>query len=277
MMQRVSVSRMAIAVVACAVLVLAGLGVAEASEGDSAPANGGTRPSTRQVRAVPPISRAAIFTSIAPCRVLDTRPSTPLVNSERDFKVTGALAAQGGSNTCGIPANATAVAINLTGIATGNAGGYVRGWADDATPPNATLLNFASSINASNQVDIPLCTGCVAGNRFTLRAYGSADVVGDAVGYYTPPMYAIVNTDGNLYSNISSGLISVNRASIGHYNLYFHQDITRCAVVASDLLWATSRDVSPDAVDDSNGHVEIEVRDHSNALTDTIFNVSVTC
>ncbi|HEV8631953.1 MAG TPA: DUF11 domain-containing protein, partial [Thermoanaerobaculia bacterium] len=54
------------------------------------------------------------YFTITPCRVVDTRSTTPLDDDEtRDFVVAGA---------CGIPAEARAVAVNITGVDPGSGG-----------------------------------------------------------------------------------------------------------------------------------------------------------
>ena len=98
-----------------------------------------------------------LYTGVTPCRIVDTRLAGGPLVSTRHFQASGNLASQGGSNTCGIPANATSIAVSLTAISQGQ--GYLRGWASGTTPPTATLLNYGTAINMSNMVNLPRCSG----------------------------------------------------------------------------------------------------------------------
>ena len=63
-----------------------------------------------------------VYTPVVPCRIVDTRNAGGQIgpNSSRDFKVwvsSGGFTAQGGSATnCNIPANPTAVVLNITAV-----------------------------------------------------------------------------------------------------------------------------------------------------------------
>lgn len=226
--------------------------------------------------ASPPTTKSELYTGIKPCRIFDTRPSTPMTNSSRNFAVSGTLAGQGGSNTCGIPSYATSVAVNITAISTGSTG-YVRGWAYKDTPATATLLNFGPAINVSNQVNIPLCKASCAGLGLTLKSVGSTDLVGDAVGYYTSPVYALVLGDGSAWAGATSGLTGLIRTGTGHYVLAFDRDLKYCTITTTDIYFDLNHEVSADAVDAMNGQVEVEVRDKDDALVDTAFYITATC
>lgn len=280
------IPRSAIALGAVVALTVGGWSAASAIGGDPGgrinpptAADGQAQRSAAGTRVLPPAAAASKtenFTGITPCRIFDTRPATPLANTTRNFKVSGTLSGQGGSNTCGVPTNATGIVVNLTGISTGG-NGFIRGWAFGAAPATATLLNFGPAINVSNQVNIPLCKTSCGGNGFTLKAFGTADIVGDAVGYYTAPLYALVQGNGTVLDGISSGLLVSGRTSVGHYDFLFDRDVTHCAVVASDLIFAANREVSVDAVDFSGGELQVEVRDYNNDAVDTAFYISITC
>ena len=280
------IPRSAIALGAVLALTVGGWSTASAIGGDPgdrinppSAADGQAQRSAAGTRVLPTAAAASKtegYTGITPCRIFDTRPGSPLANASRNFKVTGTLSGQGGSNTCGVPTNATGIVVNLTGISTGG-NGFIRGWAFNAAPATATLLNFGPAINVSNQVNIPLCKTSCGGNGFTLRAFGTADIIGDAVGYYTAPLWALVQDNGTVLNGNSSGLVVVGRTSVGHYDLLFDRDVTNCAVVASDLIFASNREVSVDAVDFSGGEVQVEVRDFNNDLANTVFYISITC
>jgi hypothetical protein len=255
--------------------VFGGLTVAGGEGRGLPPGVGQSAPAETPVRAVASdVGRTEEYTAIAPCRVFDTREQAgPLVNGTRSFDVSGNLTAQGGSSSCGIPTNATSIAINLTGISTGSTG-FVRGWAAGTPPPTATLLNFGPAINVSNQVNIPLCKAGPCPNAFTLRAFGSTHIVGDAVGYFTAPMYANVTSIGGIRASRSSGVVSTTRTSIGEFTVTFDRDLTGCAVQATDLRFDPINEISADF---SASDVFVNVKDLEGNQADTDFFVTVTC
>ena len=213
------------------------------------------------------------FTSVTPCRLLDTRKAGgPITNADRSFVVSGSLAGQGGNSAgCGIPSNASAITINLTGISKFT--NVIRGWPYGATPPIATLLNYSPALHASNMVTIPLCRG-VCAKAFTLHAYATAHVVGDVLGYYTLPIYALIDSSGTIVN--SSSIVSVTHPATGVYDVTFDRPMTGCAINATDEIWASNRDVSPD---DPNGKTTVifKVTDTSNNLVDTWFHLAASC
>jgi hypothetical protein len=109
-----------------------------------------------------------------PTRVLDTRTTT---GGHR-----GALGAGGQlSLQLGLPADATAVVLNLTAT-DATAGGFLTAWPTGAARPTASNVNFAKGQTAANLVTVPLGTG---GAVDVYNLAGSTDVVADLFGYYT--------------------------------------------------------------------------------------------
>lgn len=268
--------RRALLVAAVCLAVFGGWSVADAGGDGANPQGAPQAPSAGGVRAIAAASKAENYTGIKPCRVLDTRASTPLVDQARNFKVTGSLTSQGGLANCGIPANATTLVMNLTGISTGSTG-FVRAWAYGTAQPTATALNFGPAINVSNQINVPLCKASCNGVAFTLRAWGSTHLVGDAVGYYTPPLYVAVSSTGTIYRAVSSGVVSTSRGGTGSFDVSFDRDLTGCSASATDIVWSSNRDVSPEITSGTGGGVHIEIRDKSDALVDSYFYLSITC
>jgi len=225
-----------------------------------------------------PAPQGTLYVEVQPCRVLDTRlMSGPLSGTSVTFDASGDLTPQGGSASCGIPEDATAIAVNLTGITTTSTGGFLRGWPAGSPQPNATLLNYSTAIHASNMVNIPLgtgpCTGC--GAQFKLRNWGgNVHVVGDVVGYYTRPPFAQVTGAGALVAG-SSHVMSSSRLSAGVYQLIFDRDMTRCAFTVNvrnspRLITAALSPSNPDML-------MVVVRDPGNTPQDSEFDVSATC
>ncbi|MFK0231653.1 PKD domain-containing protein [Streptomyces vinaceus] len=113
------------------------------------------------------------FSPMAPTRLADTRAAGGALGGgqTRTVKVAG---------TAGIPADATAVALNLTGTgATENA--HVIAYPDPAKRPATSNLNLEPGKDKSNQAIVPV------GPDGSITLYtntGSAHLVLDAVGWY---------------------------------------------------------------------------------------------
>jgi glucose/arabinose dehydrogenase len=125
------------------------------------------------------VAHPAFFT-LPPCRLLDTRgPVGPLggpalaAGATRTFDVHG---------VCGVPATATAIAVNATVTApTGQ--GNVRLFAAGEATPAASTLNFTAGLTRANNAVVRLGTG---GGFSVLcsMASGSTHLVVDVTGYH---------------------------------------------------------------------------------------------
>jgi hypothetical protein len=132
-----------------------------------------------------------VYTPVAPCRVLDTRSAGgPLAaGTQRNIRVAGALAGQGGEANCGVPFGpATAVVLNFVAV-TPQGPGDLRAWAFGGAAPNASVLNYAAvaGLNIANGVVVPICNPGAAscGADLVLQADASAtQVVADVLGYF---------------------------------------------------------------------------------------------
>jgi len=124
-----------------------------------------------------------LFVPIVPCRLLDTRGadhigprSSPLGNAD-----TYNQAVSGTNGQCTIPAEAKAVAMNVTAV-NGTADSFLTLWPADATQPLASNLNWRAGDGATpNKVDVKL--GADGRINFYNNA-GTVDVIADIVGYY---------------------------------------------------------------------------------------------
>lgn len=232
----------------------------------------GAQTATAPAAAQPPTTEE--YVGVAPCRLVDTRQTSILDGTTRRFTAAGNLAAQGGNASgCDIPTHATSIAVNLTGITT-TPGGFLRGWAADAVAPNATLLNYAPAINASNMVNIPLCQsqGCSA--EFNLRNFvGDVHVVADVLGYYQSPTFAQVSSSGAIIA--SSGVTGVTQTGASTFDVTFDRRIDTCgfSAIANDVT--NNRVVS--AIAPSGTTVRVIARDTANAPQPTAFTLTVTC
>ncbi|MER5637602.1 PKD domain-containing protein [Kitasatospora sp. NPDC002227] len=114
-------------------------------------------------------SGTSLFTPVVPTRLVDTRKQTAL--------------GQGGTlkvNT-GVPAGATGAVLNVTSTAS-TAGGYLTVWADGATKPGTSNVNFPAGGTVPNHVTTPLGTN---GAFDVYNFAGSTQVVADLFGYFS--------------------------------------------------------------------------------------------
>lgn len=129
-----------------------------------------------------------VYTMVTPCRILDTRNAVGRLSSSvpRDFFVHGgSFAAQGGAaSSCGIPADPSAVAINVVAV-TPDADGFLTIYPSGVARPNAASLNYARNSITSNGVIARATIG--ATNDLTMFSQAGADVVIDIVGYFMAP------------------------------------------------------------------------------------------
>jgi len=126
---------------------------------------------------------ASTFTPVTPQRVLDTRNGTGVrrgkvgQGASVDLPVAGVRTAQGP-----VPANATAVVLNVTATDT-TTGTDVRAYPTGSAVPLASNINAAARSTAPNLVTVRLG----ANGRISLRnGLGSVHLIGDIAGYYTP-------------------------------------------------------------------------------------------
>jgi len=132
----------------------------------------------------PPVATATgalDFYTVAPCRLLDTRnasgpaggPALP-PGSQRVIAVTG---------HCGVPADAKAVAVNLTVVAAG-AAGDLRFFPGNAQPPNSSTINFGPGQTRANNAVLMLAssgTGTLAAQN---DGGAATHLLVDVTGYF---------------------------------------------------------------------------------------------
>ncbi|MGL5865963.1 MAG: hypothetical protein ACRCYX_08840 [Dermatophilaceae bacterium] len=122
------------------------------------------------------VSTRGEFTSVAPYRVLDTRTAaSPLrAGQNRTVTLTG-----GGT---GIPASGvTAVVLNAT-VTGPTSGSSLTVWANGATRPTGSTLNFAAGQTIANHATVPVDA---AGRASLYNQTGTTHVILDVVGYYS--------------------------------------------------------------------------------------------
>jgi hypothetical protein len=110
------------------------------------------------------------FVAIDPCRLLDTREGEPL---GPDSTIGQPVA------PCGVPASATAVSVNVTGI-NASAPTFITLWGSGALPGTSTLNLVPDDPANPNGAIVPVSQGAIqVYNRF-----GTADVIVDVSGYF---------------------------------------------------------------------------------------------
>lgn len=278
-----------------AAVLAAGFGgytAASATGGDQNPNVTASRAGTTERRAAPRLidhgaligGQTETYTGITPCRIIDTRnEGGPISNTARHYRVSGGLSAQGGADTCDIPYYASSIVMNVTGISAGGTG-YMRALAYGSGAAGATVLNYSPALNATNQVNVPLCrkpaTGAnpCGGGAFTVRNVGTADLVADAIGYYAPPIFARVSGTGVLVE--SSGVYSVARTPgfpVGNYTIVFDREVRECSAAATDINWNNHNDVSIDLGNNVPNHGEVAITKADGSYRSSDFYLTVTC
>jgi GH25 family lysozyme M1 (1,4-beta-N-acetylmuramidase) len=113
------------------------------------------------------------YTARSPQRVLDTRGGTGPLGPQGTTTVN--LSAQ-------VPAGATAVTLNLTGVGA-TQGTFVSAWPTGQARPNVSSLNLNNADATPNLVTVKLGT-----NRSVdlFNNAGSVDLIADLAGYYSP-------------------------------------------------------------------------------------------
>jgi len=123
--------------------------------------------------ATPP---AANFFTVSPCRVADTRAAQAPALGPGERRV---LAVTG---LCGVPASATAVALNVT-VASPAAQGFVRVTSGNGLSETSTL-NFVAGVTRANNAVVLLATDGTGTLSATNASAGSTQLVVDVTGYF---------------------------------------------------------------------------------------------
>jgi hypothetical protein len=121
---------------------------------------------------------SAKFYGVTPCRVVDTRnPDGPLAGPAL---VAGASRAFTVGGVCGIPADATAVALNVT-VTGATAPGSLTVYPGTGPAPEASAIHFSARTRANN-----VTMGIVGGVLSVLdrQETGGVELIVDVSGYY---------------------------------------------------------------------------------------------
>jgi hypothetical protein len=119
---------------------------------------------------------ATSFHTVTPCRVLDTRAADGpalVANTDRLFQVAG---------RCGVPAEASAVMVNVIAVQP-TARGDLRLYPGDMGTPLTSTVNFRTSRTRANNAIVGLGAGGTVGVRCDMES-GSTHMVLDVFGYF---------------------------------------------------------------------------------------------
>jgi hypothetical protein len=141
------------------------------------------------------------FVGVTPSRLLDTRDGTGGIGGRfasgdrRDLAVAG---------RGGVPADATAVAVNVTAVDPGS-NGFVTVWPTGGPMPVASSLNTAPGRTRPNLVVAKLGVGGAI-SLYDYADFAGTDLVVDVVGYFQPGGGAVTAIDPQRLLDTRTGL-----------------------------------------------------------------------
>jgi hypothetical protein len=130
-------------------------------------------------------SPKGVFVAIEPCRLMDTRsgaaigPQVTPLSAEKDYRVQAA----GTNGNCTLPAEATALVMNVT-VVDPTENGFLTVWPSGKPRPNTSNLNFTGK-QAPEPNAVTSRVGADGGLSFFSSA-GEVNVIADVSGYYVP-------------------------------------------------------------------------------------------
>ena len=122
------------------------------------------------------------FYTLSPCRLVDTRnPDGPLAgpamagSSTRTFVLAG---------SCGVPAGAKSLAVNVTVVNPANAG-FLNVYPADQSAPTTSTINFVPTVSArANNAIVSLAFDASGGVKVQNGSPGTLHLILDVVGYF---------------------------------------------------------------------------------------------
>lgn len=160
------------------------------------------------------------YNMIAPCRIADTRVAGGRLSAGvvRSFTSSGAdFNAQGGAaNNCGMPADASAVTVNVTSV-TADGPGYLTLFPYNTTRPTASNLNYKGADIVANEIIVKQTLGQPF--DFSVFSLVGTDVVIDIVGYFMAPQATPLDC-------ISVFETPTNRDIAANFNSFFYTTAT---------------------------------------------------
>ncbi len=122
------------------------------------------------------------FVGVTPTRILDSRPPPENVGPFATAWGAGVTRTLPVRNVGPVPANATAVVVNMT-VTGPSAASFLTVFPDDASRPTASNLNFSAGQTIANLVVVPIGAG---GGIKIFNNSGSVQVIADVVAYFSP-------------------------------------------------------------------------------------------
>jgi hypothetical protein len=141
-------------------------------------------PAALAIRTLAPGGNAPVtnFHTVPPCRLLDTRSEADGAAPVRSGRVRTVEVA----GRCGIPADATAVTVNVT-MTGATAPGYLAAYgADHPQPPTTSALNVTGGGTKANNAIVELSPQGRLALRPALVGAATAHLVLDVAGYFAP-------------------------------------------------------------------------------------------
>ena len=142
-------------------------------------------------------SGTSAYTAAVPCRVFDTRTGNGSCSSGHTF-TPGTVPAGGVlqvnvTGVDGVPANATAIVLNVTAVSATVPGDYISVYPDSPTKPAVSNLNVNDANPVPNLVIVPVpASGLVD----FFNAKGTVNLLGDVAGWFAPGTSAKYTTTG---------------------------------------------------------------------------------
>ncbi len=156
------------------------------------------RPAAGQI-----LAQGLVFTSIDPCRIVDTRIATSAADGRLTAGVVRTINAVGGNGNplaftgqgghgggCGVPgfasgkAQVQALVLNVVATSPGGTGALIL-WPTDQPQPMASDLNFALSSATTNGIVVPVRQDQQGGDISVLALGSGTDMVVDVQGYFS--------------------------------------------------------------------------------------------
>ena len=123
----------------------------------------------------------ARFYSLSPCRIVDTRNATGALGGPA--LVPSATRLFGLANTCGVPASARALSVNLT-VTGATAPGFLTLYPGSGTLPVASHVNFSTGQTRANNAVVPLSSAGDGVLAVQNGSTGAVHVILDVNGYF---------------------------------------------------------------------------------------------
>ena len=198
------------------------------------------------------LSPNLLYTSIQPCRLVDTRMAGGALQPgvDRTFNVVGVGAAgslngQGGNpNGCPVPPFADvpqvqAVVLNVVAVSPSGAGD-LRAWPTDQGIPGSSIINYSQGVSVANAVVLPVRQDHQGSDITVLADVSGAHLVADILGYFTASSPTGVLGADNLFLGVESGNpggnTGANETALGSFSLKSNTSGTDNAAVGASAL-----------------------------------------